>query len=495
MPQLRNVIHAAATLCPEKEMRPVDFIWLDIACIDQRESEPRSAAEVGRQAAIFKGAQTVFIWMTTMPSDRSEHDFGNIDWLWLEPSQHTEETLPNVITAMLGFLDVLCDPWFSSLWTLQEAYLRPDAYILSQPGRLIVYDVYGDETILALRDILVYGVNCEGFCNQRIALQPGVSIWTQIRDRINERGLIALRARNSMALLGAATLRNASVSVDRVYGIQQVFGFRLGNSSLRSEPNQTFTLQELEDQLGENLLITEPFLSQSHVFLRAVPLRDCWKMNARSVVPTKLLKLNSNRSRNYSPPCSFWVDHCRPGPHPVHWKGPTISLKRLADAFHWMVTNSEVAFLADDIDRARQHHLDVFPDITEEFHTSPEAQHEYLPKYGPIPQGERTAQFIEWLLQTYSPRSVEVLLLGVELEHGRDQNYALGLIFVEHEPGIWGRVGLCQWWMLRVRSAKRGLFEGEGPEWAAGEGVFGYVGRSGKDEAVNTIATTKEQAN
>lgn len=28
----------------------VDFIWLDIACIDQRDNEPDSAAEVGRQA-------------------------------------------------------------------------------------------------------------------------------------------------------------------------------------------------------------------------------------------------------------------------------------------------------------------------------------------------------------------------------------------------------------------------------------------------------------
>lgn len=34
----------------------VEFLWLDVACIDQRGNEPRSAAEVGRQGVIFKRA-------------------------------------------------------------------------------------------------------------------------------------------------------------------------------------------------------------------------------------------------------------------------------------------------------------------------------------------------------------------------------------------------------------------------------------------------------
>jgi hypothetical protein len=43
----------------------VEFLWLDIACIDQRETESRSAAEVGRQTVIFDGARHVFIWSSS----------------------------------------------------------------------------------------------------------------------------------------------------------------------------------------------------------------------------------------------------------------------------------------------------------------------------------------------------------------------------------------------------------------------------------------------
>jgi hypothetical protein len=37
------------------------------------------------------------------------------------------------------FLSILSDPWFTSLWTLQEAYLRPDALFISKEGDSI-YD-------------------------------------------------------------------------------------------------------------------------------------------------------------------------------------------------------------------------------------------------------------------------------------------------------------------------------------------------------------------
>lgn len=41
---------------------PVDFIWLDIACIDQTPNSKENASEVGRQAKIFTGATNVFAW-------------------------------------------------------------------------------------------------------------------------------------------------------------------------------------------------------------------------------------------------------------------------------------------------------------------------------------------------------------------------------------------------------------------------------------------------
>ena len=62
----------------------VEFIWLDVACIDQRASEPQSAAEIGRQAAIFRGAHQVFIWFTTLNLENSRK--------WLHPIHEFEES-------------------------------------------------------------------------------------------------------------------------------------------------------------------------------------------------------------------------------------------------------------------------------------------------------------------------------------------------------------------------------------------------------------------
>ena len=46
-----------------------DFLWLDVACIDQNNG-PQKLAEIGRQAAIFHGAQRVFVWLTKVCKKR-----------------------------------------------------------------------------------------------------------------------------------------------------------------------------------------------------------------------------------------------------------------------------------------------------------------------------------------------------------------------------------------------------------------------------------------
>ena len=46
-----------------------DFLWLDVACIDQNNG-PQKMAEIGRQAVIFQGAQRVFIWLTKIHKER-----------------------------------------------------------------------------------------------------------------------------------------------------------------------------------------------------------------------------------------------------------------------------------------------------------------------------------------------------------------------------------------------------------------------------------------
>ncbi|KAK8215074.1 hypothetical protein M8818_002084 [Zalaria obscura] len=44
---------------------PTEWVWLDIACIDQDPASPQNAIEIGRQAKIFKNATGVLIWLST----------------------------------------------------------------------------------------------------------------------------------------------------------------------------------------------------------------------------------------------------------------------------------------------------------------------------------------------------------------------------------------------------------------------------------------------
>ncbi|KAI3390384.1 hypothetical protein diail_9826, partial [Diaporthe ilicicola] len=64
--QFLSVIRGITRPLDGRALPGVDFVWLDIACINQRDNEPESAAEVGRQADIFRGATACFAWLTTI---------------------------------------------------------------------------------------------------------------------------------------------------------------------------------------------------------------------------------------------------------------------------------------------------------------------------------------------------------------------------------------------------------------------------------------------
>lgn len=55
----------------------MDFLWLDVACIDQKNG-PQKLAEIGRQAVIFHGAQRVFVWLTKVRGDSLSHIVTNL---------------------------------------------------------------------------------------------------------------------------------------------------------------------------------------------------------------------------------------------------------------------------------------------------------------------------------------------------------------------------------------------------------------------------------
>lgn len=149
--QFQNFIRNATgpTLAPSLQ---VEFLWLDVACIDQRPSEPASAAEVGRQAHIFKRAYEVIVWLNDTDLSRLEDmldtlrrivpDISNPNGPWAHVVDHTGRPVPvkEIAETLYQTLNELfSDAWFSSLWTLQEALLLIGGQFFSKDGTMSTF--------------------------------------------------------------------------------------------------------------------------------------------------------------------------------------------------------------------------------------------------------------------------------------------------------------------------------------------------------------------
>jgi hypothetical protein len=101
-------IRATTTLSVNgRAPEPIEFVWLDVACIHQGH-DPRSSAEIGRQALIFEGAKLTFIWLTTHRHRQLECILHDMEWL-----HNTSETVytPRHERAISGINLLFADPW------------------------------------------------------------------------------------------------------------------------------------------------------------------------------------------------------------------------------------------------------------------------------------------------------------------------------------------------------------------------------------------------
>ena len=382
-PRLFTVDMFAQVLASVAAGARLDFVWLDVACIDQRPGSAEMAREIGRQARIFGRAEQAFIWLLDprpsspapccgtspmcgdgclVPAELEKwrgrgsakpsahlagssnqpqkwHSSGDIvdphfvfrrlemtsqalerahqEWLPKhasgrpEPStqqeqqqQSSSEDLHNAAAAVGAIVSLTSVPWFSSTWTLQEAFIQPTAEFLDRDRRVPLSD---EGAPFSLRDLLaccrrihrLYSASAQplagrGDRDEHVVLKRGSVLV------IERTGLQALADRDRMTLYACAQLRHARSRNDWVYGIMQVWGFQLGEAATGTRGKEDdgaigggeqagsareWTLEDLETELGRALLRDFPAESQLQVHAAAPEGRQSWRISARSTTP------------------------------------------------------------------------------------------------------------------------------------------------------------------------------------------------------------------
>jgi hypothetical protein len=133
------------------------YVWIDLFCIPQDGSELMQV-EIGRQASIFQNATFAVAWLNdvesfdalrqaliimsysllALPDGCDEWDvyYWAIDTAWEKIGTQPSGLLYKR-EGRFSWTHVECNPWFTSLWTLQELCLRPDMWLCSRDWEML----------------------------------------------------------------------------------------------------------------------------------------------------------------------------------------------------------------------------------------------------------------------------------------------------------------------------------------------------------------------
>lgn len=267
----------------EQSAAALPFVWLDIACIPQWADSPVAWSEIGRQARIFRGAQTAYVWLTT-PTPEDVADLMRVGKLEFIESN-------GIARCIQVWFNVLNDPWFSSMWTLQESFIQRSAYVITNSGffqrmgedRVITYQLEALHAVATrLSDSHKLFEGRHDFSGAEVDLMRVKESWRQT----------GIGLESPMAVLAAAINRQCSFELDRVYGIMQIFGddFVVGKAASPAGvgKDRVLTLNDLEDDLGTLILERFSIISQLFVHEEAPLLGRAWRICGRASVPTDL---------------------------------------------------------------------------------------------------------------------------------------------------------------------------------------------------------------
>lgn len=501
----------------------VEFVWLDIACIDQRRGLAASR-EVGRQAGIFARAETVAVWLAR--TGRDDAGVPRLSWRlgllqkaayllrttranWLAMG---DEAAPNptplrfdlVEQAQMleGVREMLCDPWFSGLWTLQESFLAAEKSIFflgvrsCSPFRVQQMSTLSSSAFASAsspasnpttsdppanysladfadscRSVLRYSLNKKWF-----ATYDGVENFIQELSGLTQSsGLSGMHAdANPLSLLGYTRYRYAKRDEDNVYGIVQIFGYRLGCMRRDAQPDEFYARSELELELGATLLADRQAQSQLFVFLETPEQGQGWRITRHSHVHHDLKPL-------WSYPRAPQDDdrvYCRLSTHQVgqitygRFDGRVAVFAELDGVWATVEDGALSACTSDRSLVSWTGFRRFFPDMSPLFADSSEYR---SPMYIQRSSRERHRAFGTYLVRKFGTSSHFVTLyLGC---YPGETHVGMLLLYV-NVGGVryWHRLGLWMWCLGNLAACNvecSDVLDGAGSVWHSASGIYG----------------------
>ncbi|ROV98048.1 hypothetical protein VMCG_07059 [Cytospora schulzeri] len=333
---------------------------------------------------------------------------------------------PWVNKVWKGVETIFSDPWFSSLWTLQEGFIRQDAVLLFDDATWIDIPKFESYTPTGGPCTFLDLVKAYQNISSRLSAvlwwhsdrlgHDGIILARKTCQRLDDVGIPCMARSHAIALYGVSSFRNSSRENDRIYGIMQVFGLALGKVA---HPDKDFTLSQLEDQLGEAVNKANPVLAQSFVHLADPRPNRRWCIHRHMYV----FSASPDIDRRPTPPTPY----CR-----IIFDGSSGFAKFQGHA----------ALLGDLMRNIGSYRAYTFDDTTENRSKLPESFFQIEPRSG-LPGEE-----IEGALELSFGQETSILVIG-ELRSGPSE--WLGVIAYPvsisgyPEKTCWARIGVCTW--------------------------------------------------
>lgn len=283
-----------------------DYVWIDIACIDQKRYKAKME-EIGRQAAIFKRARQGYVWLNTYEAEvigRSIQRLLRYAWNLAQKKELSDIRITDDIINATSV--ILQDRWFSSLWTLQESFLKRMSVLLNKRGEPIETRgpwVGQTTSCCYMLELSVAFAMISKRINRALITEQRNSgeqlecseQFCKLQDMctvLDRSGVNFERGSNPNITYAAAQFRQTSRTEDRIYAIMQIFGYRLGDSARpRWRKARRFTFEELELQFLRALNTQSPVLSQAFQHLQIPRSGESWSITNAIRVPESLRDL------------------------------------------------------------------------------------------------------------------------------------------------------------------------------------------------------------